>query len=60
MKLGRELPTTLPTYTILVKNELIFFTSHMFQAEIQVVCSSLEEAITRMVQERQIEQMIAH
>jgi hypothetical protein len=36
----------LGSYTLLVNDELIFLTSHIFQAQIQVVCSSIEEAIT--------------
>ncbi len=31
------------------KDELIFLTSYISQAHIQVVCSSIEEAITRIV-----------
>jgi hypothetical protein len=37
------------SYTLLVKDELIFLASHIFQAQIQILCYSIEELITKIV-----------
>ena len=50
----------LGAYTILVNGELIFLTSHLFQAETQAVCFPIEEAITTCVEERCLGAKAAH
>jgi hypothetical protein len=37
------------SYTLLVKVEPIFLASHLFQAQIQICCCSIEELITKIV-----------
>ena len=47
---GKQMPVANKLLNpILMKDELILLISYRVQAQIQVVCSSLEEAITKMV-----------
>src|SRR5207237_9176641 len=52
--LEKQLVHDLPSRssTLLVKDELILLASPMFQAQIQICCCSIEELITKSVEDR--------